>query len=95
MAAVRDFRDNVITFILAVPILILINHFTTPSYHWFWCVVDGWAAGLAVQTWGVLSPDGPLGVSWEERMIQKVMEENSRRGKDISTTQHRANLTEK
>lgn len=76
----KGFYYNLISYCLVIPFLIFINYKTYWDYKWFWFSAIGWGVGLAFHGYKVFVNDGVLGRNWEQRKIEKFMdEERSRR----------------
>ena len=43
---IRDFYINLSLFSFFIPVLIFINLFFVPEFHWFWFSIIGWGTGL-------------------------------------------------
>jgi len=71
----KEFYYNLISYCFVIPFLIFINYNTTWNYKWFLFPMFGWGLGLAFHAYKVFVNDSILGRDWEQRKIEKFMEE--------------------
>ena len=73
----KGFYAHLVSYCIFMPLLIFINLYNVPNYHWFYWPLVGWGIGIAVhavKTFGINN-------EWEERQIRKYIrkeEEGSR-----------------
>lgn len=67
---IKEFYGNLISYVIVIPVLIIINLKTYSKFQWFWFPMFGW--GLVLLFLG-LSVFG-YGKSWEERKIQEILD---------------------
>jgi len=75
----KEFYYNLISYCTVIPFLILINYNTYWDFKWFLFPMGGWGLGLSIHAYKVFVNDGVLGRNWEQRKIEKFMEEDSKR----------------
>ena len=68
----KGFYGSLIAYCIVIPFLIYINTNFSPGFYWFWFPLGGWGIGLIIQAFQVFG----LGVDWEERKIQEIMNKN-------------------
>ncbi len=73
---IRDFYINLSFFCLFIPIIIAINLYYVPEFHWFWFSISGWGIGLLFH--GLSTFDFKLFSlnNWEERKLQQFIKED-------------------
>ena len=72
----KEFYYSLISYCIVIPFLIFIWYRYTPyTIQWFWFPMLGWGMGLAFHAYKVYVNDGVLGKSWEQRKIEKFMQE--------------------
>lgn len=75
---IKSFYNNLISYIVVIPVLVIINLITSPKNLWFYWPMLGWGMGVAAHGLSVFS----IGRNWEERKIQEILEkENNNYGK--------------
>ncbi|WP_312346289.1 2TM domain-containing protein [Chryseobacterium binzhouense] len=75
---IKSFYSNVISYIVVIPVLVIINMISTPQHLWFYWPMLGWGMGVAAHGLSVFS----IGRNWEERKIREILEkENNSYGK--------------
>ncbi|WP_029034590.1 2TM domain-containing protein [Salinimicrobium terrae] len=74
---IKEFYENLISYCVVIPALILINYHTYWEFQWFWFPMAGWGLGLAIHAFSVFG----YGANWEERKIQEFMEKEQQRTK--------------
>ncbi|WP_452223235.1 2TM domain-containing protein [Lacinutrix chionoecetis] len=79
----KGFYYNVISYCLVIPFLIFINYRTYWEFKWFWFSAIGWGIGIAFHAYKVFVNDSVLGRDWEQRKIEKFMEEERNKHKSI------------
>jgi len=74
----KEFYYGLLSYCVVIPFLFFIWYrFTPNTIQWFWFPMFGWGIGLAFHAYKVFVNDGMLGKSWEERKIEKYMEEEN------------------
>jgi hypothetical protein len=73
----KEFYQNLASYCLVIPFLIFINLRFSPGFHWFWFPIFGWGIGLTFHFLEVNNYNIFLGNDWEEKKIQKIMEEKN------------------
>lgn len=68
----KGFYGNLISYLIVIPILIIVNVCFTPGFHWFWFSLCGWGFGLMAHAFKVFGYGG----QWEERKIRQLMHQN-------------------
>lgn len=76
---IRDFYINISLFCLFIPIIIAINLYYVPDFHWFWFSILGWGTGVTVHGLTVFGLSPLFGKNWEERKIQQFMNEEKQK----------------
>ena len=78
---IRDFYINLSLFCLFIPIIIGINLYYVPEYHWFWFSLLGWGTGMFIQGLIAFEFHPTVTKNWEERKIQQFIKEDLEREK--------------
>ncbi len=74
----KEFYYSVLSYCLVIPFLFFIWYRYTPNtIQWFWFPMLGWGMGLAFHAYKVYVNDGMLGKNWEQRQIEKYMQEEN------------------
>ena len=76
---IRDFYINLSLFSFFIPVLIFINLFFVPEFHWFWFSIIGWGTGLTFHGLTAFEYHPFMKNNWEERKIQQFMKEDLER----------------
>ncbi|AWM15234.1 histidine kinase [Flavobacterium sediminis] len=66
---IKEFYGNLSSYLIVIPVLMLINYKTFWAFQWFWFPMLGWGMGLifhAIRAFG-------YGRSWEERKVQEIL----------------------
>ncbi len=71
----KEFYQNIISYCIIIPFLILINLNLTPDFHWFWFPMFGWGIGVLFHGLDVYSYNPFLGRNWESKKINELMKE--------------------
>ena len=69
----KEFYYNLISYCCVIPFLIFINYQTFWDYKWFFFPLFGWGLGLSIHAYKVFVNNGVLGRNWEQRKIEKFM----------------------
>lgn len=76
----KEFYYSLISYCFVIPFLIFIWYRYTPmTIQWFWFPMLGWGLSLAFQAYKVFVTTGTFGKSWEEKKIEKFMEEEQQK----------------
>jgi hypothetical protein len=70
----KEFYQNLASYILVVPFLIFINLKFSSNFHWFWFPMIGWGIGVVFHALDVYNYNPFLGHDWEERKIKEIMD---------------------
>ena len=75
---IKGFYSHTTVYCIIIPIIIFMNLKFEPNFHWFWFSVYCWGTGLFIH-WLKVFGFRFLGIGkdWEEKMIQKIKEEQS------------------
>lgn len=74
--AVKGFYGNLISYCVVLPVLAIVNY-NTSSFPWVLFPAAGWGFGVAVHGMEVFGYNPLLGKNWEERRIQKYMDDEN------------------
>ncbi|MEQ9581460.1 MAG: 2TM domain-containing protein, partial [Arenibacter sp.] len=74
--AIKGFYGNLISYCAVLPVLAIVNYSTT-SFPWVLFPAVGWGFGVAIHGMEVFGYNPLLGKNWEERKIQKYMEDEN------------------
>ncbi len=74
--AIKGFYGNLISYCVVLPILAILNYKTT-SFPWVLFPAVGWGFGVALHAMEVFGYNPFLGRNWEERKIQKYMDDEN------------------
>jgi hypothetical protein len=70
---IRDFYEHLTVYVVALPVLIVINYYATPDEMWVWNVAMGWGIAIAIHT--LLTFTLPfLDKGWEQRKIMEILD---------------------
>lgn len=75
----KAFYSNIGAYCLVIPMLFVINRLTVPNFQWFWFPMIGWGFGILMHAFQVFGLSNLFGSNWEERKIQKILEQNENR----------------
>lgn len=74
---IRQFYNNLITFILVNVLLVVINLFISPHDLWFYWVTIIWGVVLFVQALNTFTiRDQFLGNEWEDKKVKEMLEKD-------------------
>lgn len=82
---IRDFYINLSLFGFFIPLLIGINLYFMPHFHWFWFSIIGWGTGLTFHGLSTFEIHPLMKNNWEERKIQQFMKEELERERKQTT----------
>ena len=72
----KEFYYGLLSYCLVIPLLFFIWYRYTPNtIQWFWFPMLGWGMALAFHAYKVYVNNGMLGKNWEQRQIEKYMQE--------------------
>lgn len=74
----KEFYQNLASYVIVIPFLIFINLNFSPQFHWFWFPLVGWGIGVLFHWLEANNYNIFLGSNWEERKIKEMMEDNNR-----------------
>ena len=75
----KEFYQNLASYVIIIPFLIFINLYFSPRFHWFWFPAIGWGIGIIFHWLEANNYNVFLGKNWEERKIKEMMEEERKR----------------
>lgn len=75
----KEFYQNLASYVIVIPFLIFINLQFSPHFHWFWFPVFGWGFGVLMHGLDAFNYNIFLGKNWEEKKIKELMDQNNRR----------------
>ncbi len=75
----KEFYQNIASYVIVIPFLIFINLQFSPQFHWFWFPVFGWGFGVVMHGLDAYNYNIFLGKNWEEKKIKELMDQNNRR----------------
>ncbi|MDY0779228.1 2TM domain-containing protein [Tenacibaculum sp. IB213877] len=73
---IKEFYQNLTSYVIFIPLLIFINLKFSPQFHWFWFPVAGWGIGVIFHGLEAFGYNLFLGKDWEERKIKEMMNKN-------------------
>lgn len=76
---IRSFYINLSLFCMLIPVIIGINLYFVPQFHWFWLSILGWGTGLAFHGLATFNFRPFVKSNWEERKIQQFIKEDLER----------------
>jgi len=74
----KEFYQNLASYIIIMPFLIFINIEFSPNFYWFWFPLIGWGIGVLFHWLEANNYNIFLGANWEEKKIKEIMEEDKR-----------------
>ncbi|AUC14769.1 histidine kinase [Tenacibaculum sp. SZ-18] len=69
----KEFYQNLITYLIFIPIFIFINLRFSPQFHWFYFPIIGWGIGVLFHGLEAYNYSLFLGKDWEEKKIKELM----------------------
>lgn len=75
----KEFYQNLASYVVVIPFLVFINLYFSPGFHWFWFPAIGWGIGVIFHWLEANNYNVFLGRNWEERKIKEMMEEDNKR----------------
>lgn len=76
---IRSFYVHLFVYVIVNLGLFLINIIAFPKSLWFYWPLIGWGIGLFIHWFVAFIAEGVLGVHWEEKKINEIMEKNKSR----------------
>ena len=78
--AIKGFYVHAMAFVVVNVALLALNAFVGGGWWFYWPLI-GWGIGLGLHAFGVFGSGGggPWGSDWEERKIQKMVDQERRR----------------
>lgn len=74
----KEFYQNLASYIIVIPILIYINLEFSPFFHWFWFPMIGWGIGIIFHWLEANNYNIFLGKNWEEKKIKEIMDQENK-----------------
>ena len=75
----KEFYQNLASYVIVIPFLIFINLQFSPQFHWFWFPIFGWGFGVLMHGLDAYNYNIFLGKNWEDKKIKELMNQNNRR----------------
>jgi hypothetical protein len=75
----KEFYQNLASYVIVIPFLIFINLRFSPGFNWFWFPLIGWGIGIIFHWLEANNYNIFLGSNWEEKKIKEMMEEDNKR----------------
>ncbi len=72
---IKEFYQNVITYVIMIPVFIFINLRFSPNFHWFWFPMFGWGIGVLFHGLEAYNYSMFLGKNWEDKKIKELMDD--------------------
>ena len=72
----KEFYQNLVTYLIFIPVFIFINLRFSPQFHWFYFPIFGWGIGVLFHGLEVYNYNIFLGKDWEERKIKELMDQD-------------------
>ena len=73
---IRDFYISLSLFCIIMPIIIFINLYFVPQFHWFWVSILGWGTGLLFHGLTAFEIHPFMKNNWEQRKLQQFIQED-------------------
>lgn len=70
---IKEFYNNLVSYMVVIPFLIFINYTTGWSYQWFWYPMFGWGMGVVIHGFSVFG----YGKRWEQRKIKEFLDKEN------------------
>jgi len=71
---IKEFYQNLITYLIFIPVFIFINLRFSPQFYWFYFPIIGWGIGVIFHGLDVYNYNIFLGKNWEEKKIKELMD---------------------
>tara|TARA_R110002072_G_scaffold48038_8_gene131418 strand:+ start:5120 stop:6475 length:1356 start_codon:yes stop_codon:yes gene_type:complete len=75
----KEFYQNLTSYVIVIPFLIFINLNYSPRFQWFWFPMIGWGIGIIFHWLEANNYNIFLGSNWEEKKIKEMMDNNKDR----------------
>jgi hypothetical protein len=72
----KEFYQNIISYCIIIPFLVVLNLMLSPQFHWFWFPMFGWGIGVVFHGLDVYNYNPILGSNWESKKINELMKED-------------------
>ncbi len=72
----KEFYQNLASYLVIIPFLIFINLYFTPRFQWFWFPMIGWGIGIIFHWLEANNYNIFLGKNWEEKKIKEIMDDD-------------------
>jgi len=72
----KEFYQNIASYIIFMPFLVFVNLYVSPEFHWFWFPMFGWGMGVVFHGLDVYNYSLFLGRNWEQEKIEELMKED-------------------
>ncbi len=69
--AIKCFYSSLMSYIIIVPLLFVVNYFTSPNYFWAIWPAMGWGIGLVCHGLSAFKIIDLFGADWEKRQVEK------------------------
>ncbi|MDO6599954.1 histidine kinase [Tenacibaculum sp. 1_MG-2023] len=70
----KEFYQNLVTYLVMVPVFIYINLRFVPQFHWFWFPIFGWGIGVLFHGLEAHNYSVFMGKDWESKKIKELMD---------------------
>ena len=70
----KEFYQNLITYLVMIPVFIFINLKFVPQFHWFWFPIFGWGIGVIFHGLEAYNYSVFMGSDWEDKKIKELMD---------------------
>ena len=70
----KEFYQNLVTYLVMIPVFIFINLRFVPQFHWFWFPIFGWGIGVIFHGLEAHNYSFFLGKNWESNKIKELMD---------------------
>lgn len=77
----KEFYQNLASYVIVMPILIFINLNYSPWFYWFWFPLAGWGIGIIFHWLEANNYNVLLGKNWEERKIKELMDKQQQQNR--------------
>lgn len=74
----KEFYQNLASYVVVIPCLVFINLYFSPQFHWFWFPMIGWGIGVFFHWLDANNYNIFLGKNWEEKKIKEIMDDEKR-----------------
>ena len=75
----KEFYQNIVSYVIIIPLLVFINLKFSPQFHWFWFPMFGWGIGVVFHGLDVYEYNPFLGKNWESKKIKELMKEDDQK----------------